>query len=435
MALSWRFPALLATGLIPLIVLGTTGELALVVLGVWIGLCLVVAAIDLLLAASPRKLRVERGPVERIRLGETASPLLAIEVLGSRTFRGVVRDAWEPSAGGGRMRVRATIPAGERRLIRVNLLPTRRGTRRSAFVAVRSFGPLGVAARQASLKVPGELKVLPPFNARKHLPSRLARLRELDGRTSLMVRGQGTEFDSLRDYVRGDDIRSIDWRATARRQDLVVRTWRPERDRHVVIIIDSGRSSAARVDDEARLDTAIESALLLAALASRAGDHVEVLTLDRLVRARVQGVGAGQLLTEIVELMADVEPQLIEPDWDMVPALVASVTTQRSLVVLLSTHETPEQCESLFALIPQLARRHLTLVASVSDPDAQRFTTERLDAAAVYRAAAAERARLDARHVAEALAQLGADVLSATPKELPPQLADRYLALKKSGRL
>ena len=65
-----------------------------------------------------------------------------------------------------------------------------------------------------------------------------------------MVRGPGTEFDSLRDYVRGDDVRSIDWRATARRSDLVVRTWRPERDRRVVIIIDSGRTSAARIDND-----------------------------------------------------------------------------------------------------------------------------------------------------------------------------------------
>ena len=69
-----------------------------------------------------------------------------------------------------------------------------------------SFGPLRLAGRQASLSAPGAIRVLPPFNARKHLPSRLARLRELDGRTSVMLRGQGTEFDSLREYVRGDDV-------------------------------------------------------------------------------------------------------------------------------------------------------------------------------------------------------------------------------------
>ncbi len=84
-------------------------------------------------------------------------------------------------------------------------------------MTVRSIGPLGLWARQATLRAPGAIRVLPPFNSRRHLPSRLTRLRELDGRTAVMVRGQGTEFDSIREYVRGDDVRSIDWRATARR--------------------------------------------------------------------------------------------------------------------------------------------------------------------------------------------------------------------------
>lgn len=88
------------------------------------------------------------------------------------------------------------------------------------------------------------MRVLPPFTSRKHLPSRLARLRELDGRTSVLTRGEGTEFDSLREYVPGDDTRSIDWRATARQTTVAVRTWRPERDRHILIVLDTGRTSA-----------------------------------------------------------------------------------------------------------------------------------------------------------------------------------------------
>ena len=109
----------------------------------------------------------------------------------------------------------------------------------------------------------------------------LAKLRELEGMTPVLIRGQGTEFDSLREYVIGDDVRSIDWRATARRGDVVVRTWRPERDRRVVILLDTGRTSAGRVavDPTAsdpggwpRLDWSMDAALLLAALAARAGD-------------------------------------------------------------------------------------------------------------------------------------------------------------------
>src|SRR5690606_4891552 len=135
-------------------------------------------------------------------------------------------------------------------------------------VAVRAAGPLGLAGRQGRHAVRGAIRVLPAFTSRRHLPSRLARLRELDGNTSVQVRGQGTEFDSLREYVRGDDVRSIDWRATARSSATMLRTWRPERDRHVVIVVDSGRTAAARVGDGVRMDAAMEAALLLAALAS-----------------------------------------------------------------------------------------------------------------------------------------------------------------------
>ncbi len=159
--------------------------------------------------------------------------------------------------------------------------PTRRGDRLAARVTVRSLGPLGLAARQGSHEVPWRLRVLPPFTSRRHLPSRLARLRELDGRTAVMVRGQGTEFDSLREYVVGDDVRSIDWRATARAADVMVRTWRPERDRRVLLVLDTGRTAAGRVGDAPRLDAAMDAALLLAALASRAGDRVDLLAYDR----------------------------------------------------------------------------------------------------------------------------------------------------------
>jgi uncharacterized protein (DUF58 family) len=277
--------------------------------------------------------------------------------------------------------------------------------------------------------------VLPPFHARKHLPSRLARLRELDGRTSVQIRGQGTEFDSLREYVLGDDVRSIDWRATARRNDVMVRTWRPERDRRVVIVIDTARTSAARVDDEPRLDTAMESALLLAALASRAGDRVDLLAYDRRVRGRVQGAQGAELLSRMVDTLALIDPELIEMDWSAVPAQVRSITSQRALVVLLTSVDAPGAATALLTVLPQLTQRHTVVVASVTDPAALRAVHERESREDVYRAAAAERALLDVARVSAAIRQLGAEVVTASPAELPPALSDRYIALKAAGRL
>jgi uncharacterized protein (DUF58 family) len=437
-AISGWFVLLVLAGAIPVIATGDGGVLAL-----WIFGCAILGLLDLLIAGSPRQLVVSREVPGRVRLGEAAASTLLIANAGRRTVRGIARDGWPPSAGAAPSRHRVSLPAGERRAYTTVLTPFRRGERRAAYVTVRSFGPLRLWARQATLAAPAALLVLPPFNSRKHLPSRLARLRELDGATSVMVRGQGTEFDSLRDYVRGDDVRSIDWRATARRTDptsttgrrLVVRTWRPERDRRVVIVIDSGRTSAARIDNEPRIDTAFESALLLAALASGAGDRVDVIIFDRRVRGRVQGATGAELLSRMVTTMAPVEPELIDMDWASVPGLVRSVTSHQALVVLATTIDAPGASRGLLSVLPQLSRKHTVVVSSVTDPTVLDATLARTTRDEVFRAAAAERALLDQTRVAAAIRQLGADVVTGAPQDLPPALADRYIALKAAGRL
>ncbi|CAN5248694.1 DUF58 domain-containing protein [soil metagenome] len=437
MAVSGWFVALLLAGAAPVIVLdGVRGLIA------WLVFAGLLLTVDLVVAGSPRGLRFTRDAPARVRLGEPAPSTLTVLNTGRRTVRGVLRDAWQPSAGAQPARRSVALPAGERRTFTTTLTPTRRGERRAAQVTVRSFGPLRLAARQASVPVDGVIRVLPPFNSRKHLPSRLARLRELDGRTSVMIRGPGTEFDSLREYVRGDDVRSIDWRATARQRDpvgggvkLVVRTWRPERDRRVVLIVDSSRTSAARIADEPRIDTAFEASLLLAALATRAGDRVDLAIYDRRVRGRVQGQTGAELLARMVDAMAPIEPELIEADWASVPGLVRSITTHRALVVLLTSVDAPGAARGLLAVLPQLTQKHTVVVASVSDPDVVAATHERGSRTEVYRAAAAERALLDADRVAAAIRQSGGEVVRAAPADLPPALADAYIALKAAGRL
>ncbi|GMA88442.1 lipoprotein [Angustibacter aerolatus] len=405
-------------------------------LGVWALVVLAAVVVDLLLAASPRAVRLEREPTANVRLGQPTSTALLVHHTGRRRLRGTVRDAWQPSAGAADDRHPLDVPSGERRRVRTDLVPTRRGDRLADRVTVRAHGPLGVAARQRSVPVPGSVRVLPPFTSRKHLPSRLARLREIDGRSSVNVRGQGTEFDSLRDYVPGDDVRSIDWRATARRRQVVVRTWRPERDRRVLIVLDTSRTAAARVGDQPRLDAAMDAALLLAALASRAGDRVDLLAVDRRVRARVEARSSTTLLSAVVEAMAPLE---------------AEPARGRLGGRGLGRHRTAVAARARGAAHAARGGRRRggpAAGARPGDPTAHGGGRVRRRPRAWRRwpvGATPPRTctplpprsarRLDRDRVTRLLSRLGADVVDAPPDQLPPALADRYLALKAAGRL
>lgn len=435
MFITGRLAVAIAVGIVPLVIAGLAGYPAYAVLGAWIALCLLLVAVDVALAASPRSVTVSRRLPARARLGEPVPVSVAVHNHGNRTLNATLRDAWQPTAGAPLDRQRLHIAPGERGRVAIPLLPRRRGELVSEFVMLRSRGPLGIAGRQARHVVRGAIRVLPAFSSRKHLPSRLARLRELDGNTSIQVRGQGTEFDSLREYVRGDDVRSIDWRATARAGTTMLRTWRPERDRHVVIIIDTGRTAAARVGDGTRVDASLEAALLLAALASRAGDHVHLLMYDRVVRARVTGVDGAALLPALTDAMAPVHARLVDTDWHGAFTAVRTLTTRPSLIVALTAQDAAESARGFLGAFPNASRATTVLVGSVTDDGISALARRRDSREDVYLAAAAERTLRDAENVADAIRRAGGEAIAADPEELPPRIADRYLELKAAGRL
>ena len=479
MAVTGRFVLLIALGLIPVLI---WPDAAIVRLW-WLG-ALLLLTVDVALATPPGALAARREAVEPVRLGETTRSTLRVTNPTRRTVRVFVRDAWQPSAGSRGERRRLRLFPGRSETVDVALTPTRRGDRLADRVTLRVFGPLGLGARQRSFPVPGVARALPPFTSRRHLPSLLAELRQLDGRSAVRTRGQGTEFDSLRDYVEGDDVRSIDWRATARRRDVVVRTWQPERDRHVLIVLDTSRTSAGRVLDQPRLDSAMDAALLLAALASRAGDRVQVLMGDREVHADVRADRRGDLLHRLVTAMAPLEPALVEADWGKLAGAVAARARRRALVVLLTPLEPAAVEESLLPVLPALTARHRVVLASVQDPalaamtlvggrhavpPARNTVPSATDAAAPlgaaaedsgaedsgaedsgaedsgaedsgaevdpYVVAAAEQALARRDRTAAVLGRLGVDVLDESPDGLPLALCHHYLALKARGLL
>jgi uncharacterized protein (DUF58 family) len=400
-----------------------------------IGLLAVGVAVDVALAGRVADLRMDRSGATSTRLGQPVDVALLVTNAGRRRVRGVLRDAWLPSAGARPQTQRIDVPPGERRRLITTLVPTRRGDRSAAHVTVRSIGPLGLAGRQRRHRVAWAVRVLPPFMARKFLPEKLARLRELDGAVTLNRRGQGTEFDSLREYVDGDDVRSIDWRATARRGDVVVRTWRPERDRRLVCVLDTGRTSAGRVGDMPRLDAAMDACLLLAAVAARAGDRVDLLAADSVVRASVEAASRNQVLPRLVQAMAPLEPALVESDAQLIAAEVLRRERKRALVVLFTSLDAEPIEQGLLPVLGGLTSRHTVVLAAVGDPRVAELAGRRGDIAAVYDAAAAEQALAERRRVMGLLRRRGVMLVDAPAGTFASAVADEYLALKAAGRL
>ncbi|MFQ6399072.1 DUF58 domain-containing protein [Nocardia sp. KC 131] len=413
----------------------------------WLGVVLMTSALaavvlfDMGSVARPRDLTLTRQPLTVVRLGRSTEVELTVLNSGTRTARGTLWDDWPNSARTENRAHRLDLAHNTRTRLHTTLTPTYRGDRVAGPVTLRLIGPLGVAGRQTRRTVPARVRALPPFRSERLMRSKVKRLQHLEGRNVANLRGQGTEFDSFREYVAGDDVRSIDWRATARANDVLVRTWRPERNRHMLMLLDTGRISAGRVgspdhiDDGTRLDASIEAALLLGGLAAAAGDSVDLLAFDRKVRAEVRGVGGKGLQLKLMHAMAGITPALVDTDSASLVRAAIQRTRRRSLVVWFTSLDGAAVQENLLPVLPVLAQRHRVLIVSVTDPEVAAAAARRETLTDLYPAATAETILAERALVQESLRRSGIAVVSAPPDRLPEALADEYLELKQSGTM
>jgi uncharacterized protein (DUF58 family) len=354
-----------------------------------------------------------------------------------RGLRVRMADELAPSLEATTRRVRVVVPFGGRVVAATRIRPGRRGRFTPAEVVVRVEGPLGLVARQGRRRVPGMLRVYPPFDSRDEAELRVNKARILEvGLRSAQGRGGGTEFDSLREYGVDDEFRRIDWAATARSGKAIVRTYRAERNQTVLLLLDSGRTMAGRVAEVPRLDHAIDAVMMLTSLATRLGDRAGLVAFDREVRAVVGPGHARDQLSRVTEAMYQLEPLLVESDYRGAFAETLTRFRRRAMLVVLTELAEQAVSETLLPALPLIARDHLVVVASVADPEVRGWASATpVEPGAAYRKAAAVAALADRRRTVARLRGLGAVVVDAPPGRLAPDLADAYLRVKATGRL
>ncbi len=435
---SRRFYILLAAGLVPLSL--SWGMPWLRPLVVAYDILLVVTAIaDYFLSRGlPDGFTIRREFEKRFAIGDPTKVSLHITNDSARSLRLHLKDEYpaemkldEPREAEFTMEPRATAE------FYYHLTPPRRGSYKFGKTAVRFLSKLGLVWCQTELAEPQSVKVYP--NMRR---AREIELKALGAQSFLAVqrravrRGEGREFESMRDYVRGDELRHISWTATARRSKLTTRQYQIERDQTVVIAIDAGRLMTGRIEDETKFDTAVHASLALMSACAKAGDNCGLAVFGRRVRKFLppkRGIGH---IDAVLESLYDLEPEMIEPSYARAFQFVSSNLKKRAFVVIITDLVDKDSSRDLINSLKLLRPRHLPLVVTVGDRDLNAVVSSPPEnVREMFRQSASEEIIHQREAALKLVESLGGLALDVTTQSLGPRLLETYLRVKERGLL
>lgn len=333
--------------------------------------------------------------------------------------------------------VRGVISAQSHTSVFYQVRPTRRGLHRVGDVHLRFRSLLGLLVKQARFTLATEVRVYPNVLglARHELAARKHRLAEL-GLTPKALRGEGKDFESLRDYVPGDNPIDIAWKATARRGRIITRNYQAERSQNVLVVLDCGRLMTTEVAGITRLDHAINAALLLSYVTVKQGDYIGLLAFSNDVETYLPPVRGRAALGRMNEALYRLEPRPCEANYERACQFLALRHRKRSLIVIVSDVVDNDASSTLLAYAARFARYHLPLCVTLKNLDVERLANaEPRDESAPFTQAVALDLLHRRRIALEEMRRAGVDVLDVAPTELGPRLITRYLELKHRVRI
>ncbi len=445
-----RDPAAARTGLslrVPLIVAVSSLGLFLAPWIAWVGVlftvCILVALL-LWMAVEARLLRHADGlmiartvdPVlslgtpnaVRLTLSQPAPLFLDVEVLDEPPL-GFAGDAGE---------YRLKAEARRTYTTHYHVVPLKRGDYQFGNLHLRARCGLGLMVRTRVVQATQWVKVYPNVQQNRSLML-LARAQRMNamGLRRMKQLGQGMEFSALRDYVPDDPMRTVDWKATARRGALITREYDVERNQTMILALDLGRTMASVTHEGiTKADTAINACMLLSHVALEHDDRVGLLCYAaRPIAWTPPGKGAGQI-ARIADTLYPLQPRIEESDTRSALTMLAHKQTKRSMVFLFTDLIDPVSSRALLTDVAMLARKHLVVCVALSDYELpQLLEREPEHADDLYEQTVAMEIQHDRRAALAALEALNVVTIEATPANLTVQTVNRYLRLKREARL
>jgi uncharacterized protein (DUF58 family) len=410
---------------------------------VWIaylGAAICAAGIDVLLALPRRRLRGEVAVPDQLFIGETGAATITLTGRGWRRALRVTVLAeldddlvaqpplavtlWPP-AGGGKH------PASGEAML--TLAPRRRGDLRVVALHLKWSGPLGLVERRKVERVEQPVAVVPNVGAVRAVALRMLGSQEFTA--GLKVEkyiGDGTEFESLREYVAGLDHRAIDWKASARHRKLLTVEFRAERNHQVVIAIDGGQLMSEPLGGIPRLDHAINAGLMLGWFCLRTGDRVGWTSFDERLRSWADPVAGAAAFPRLQRVSAEAAYRQVETNFTLTIAELSMRLRRRSLVVLFTEFLDTVTAELMIENVRRLARRHLVMFVSLRDPMVEtRALVPPASFTALHEAVVANDFIRERTLVLERLRHAGCHCIDTTPDRFSMAIINRYLDVKR----
>jgi len=428
---------LLAVGL-ALLSVGWFGRMGLYVTLLYdIGLA-AVALVDLVLAEKASSFRIEREMEQRFAMGAENEVTIKVVNRSGRKVTFIVKDDYPSQMELLSAReAQLTIPSGRSRAWSYELLPTARGRYNFGNTYIRFLTPLGLLWRQMVYLTECDVKVYPDIReARKHEIYAHRNRRPEPGIRRMRLRGQGREFELLREFVIGDEIRHISWAATARRGKLITRQYTIERSQNIVVLLDTGRLMTARIGKLTKLDHAVNATLSIAYVAAAGGDNVGLVAFSRRVVSYLPLRRGSDQINRLMEELYSLEPQMIEPSYKRAFNFFGLNCKRRSLAVILTDLVDRDASAELLAHTSQLIPRHLPLIITIGDTDLREMVrTEPSESGDVYRQAVAEEILRQREEALMRIRHAGGLALDVPAGRLSIELVNKYLEVKERGLL
>ncbi len=390
-----------------------------------------------LLAPSITRLSLRRKFDSVLSVRASNKITVVLENDGVETIHAMVRDEPPPYFHATRKEFRVAVAPQRPVELTYFVTPNERGAESFRGTYLRIECPLGLAQKQVVLPTEEPVRVYPNVLALREfdLLKQQGRLKELGIRRS-RTRGLGTDFESLREYAEGDDYRKIDWKASARKNKLVVRQFEQERNQCIIICIDIGRHMLAEVNGVRKLDHVLDALLMLTNAAAVAGDFVGLLVYADTVRRYIPPRKGRAQVGIIIDAVHDLVAEPLESDPVAAFAYLSTRWKRRSLLVNFTDYEDPDRARDLVMAFGHMVHRHLTLICRVQDPRVDEVLHSSVESVQdMYRKAAANLLMEDRRAATSIVSSAKIHNLDSEPQDLAANLVSYYFRVKERSLL